>query len=121
MPWQTATEKRYPTMHSFRRPDIPARGLRRSTRANLHSKVARPHQNTTLPLPVKHHCGHTQSARLTPHHALRLIGKDRKSVVSGKRVSVRVELGGRSIMKKKTTHKIKTCEDIQNTQKKKYT
>src|SRR3546814_3550364 len=56
--------------------DLPARGLRRSTRANLHSKVARPHQNTTLPLPVKHHCGHPQSARLTPRHALRLIGKE---------------------------------------------
>src|SRR3546814_19128802 len=32
-------------------------------------------------------------------------GRDRKSVVSGKSVSVRVDLGGRRIIKKKTTQK----------------
>src|SRR3546814_11523315 len=32
--------------------------------------------------------------------------RDRKSVVSGKSVSVRVDLGGRRIIKKKITHKI---------------
>src|SRR3546814_14268895 len=32
-----------------------------------------------------------------------LAGRDRKSVVSGKRVSVRVDLGGRRIIKKKKT------------------
>src|SRR3546814_12549843 len=30
------------------------------------------------------------------------VGEDRKSVVSGKRVSVRVDLGGRRLLKKKT-------------------
>src|SRR3546814_20458334 len=35
--------------------------------------------------------------------ASRMVGRDRKSVVSGKSVSVRVDLGGRSIIKKKKT------------------
>src|SRR3546814_11864534 len=35
-----------------------------------------------------------------------LAGEDRKSVVSGKSVSVRVDLGGRRIIKKKTHDKI---------------
>src|SRR3546814_11447196 len=38
------------------------------------------------------------------HSVSRLIG-DRKSVVEGKSVSVRVDLGGRSIIKKKKNHK----------------
>src|SRR3546814_19185724 len=42
-------------------------------------------------------------------------GKDRKSVVSGKSVSVRVDLGGRRIVKKKmkrTTYKVMSHDDI---------
>src|SRR3546814_14732121 len=35
-------------------------------------------------------------------------GRDRKSVVEGKSVSVRVDLGGRRIIKKKTTHRHRT-------------
>src|SRR3546814_14120012 len=42
-------------------------------------------------------CGVEQGARDRQLHAL----ADRKSVVSGKSVSVRVDLGGRSILKKK--------------------
>src|SRR3546814_12127710 len=38
-------------------------------------------------------------------HMLRKIDQDRKSVVSGKRVSVRVDPGGRRIIKKKNTIK----------------
>src|SRR3546814_16008151 len=37
--------------------------------------------------------------------ARRICGEDRKSVVSGKSVSVRVDLGGRRIIKKKTRQK----------------
>src|SRR3546814_14910934 len=47
---------------------------------------------------------------------------DRKSVVTGKRVSVRVDLGGRRCIKKKSTrydidrarHRVYSCEDASN-------
>src|SRR3546814_20548678 len=51
--------------------------------------------------------------RLTPRRApifLIAATKDRKSVVSGKSVSVRVDHGGRHILKKKTQHKTYTAE-----------
>src|SRR3546814_15326104 len=50
-----------------------------------------------------------------PAHARR---KDRKSVVSGKSVSVRVELGGRCIItkKKSSTRHIQTNTPLQETQ-----
>src|SRR3546814_19619115 len=38
------------------------------------------------------------------HEVALALGQDRKSVVSGKSVSVRVDLGGRRILKKKTTN-----------------
>src|SRR3546814_13344566 len=38
-------------------------------------------------------------------------GEDRKSVVSGKSVSVRVDLGGRRIIKKKQVRNIKTVRN----------
>src|SRR3546814_20195388 len=46
----------------------------------------------------------------------RLVGGrgDRKSVVEGKRVSVRVELGGGSIIKQKTKHKSSTNNNNNN-------
>src|SRR3546814_20705823 len=48
------------------------------------------------------------------HRARRRLhqGRDRKSVVSGKSVSVRVALGGRRIIKKKKDHSIKTSTNI---------
>src|SRR3546814_17899069 len=41
-------------------------------------------------------------ARHTMHHLGGFFAKDRKSVASGKSVSVRVDIGGRRLMKKKT-------------------
>src|SRR3546814_11742776 len=46
-------------------------------------------------------CGHAFLPRTHPRTHAPPAGKDRTNVVSGKRVSVRVELGGRRILKKK--------------------
>src|SRR3546814_13321423 len=45
-------------------------------------------------------------SRVTTLISQRRTNKDRKSVVQGKRVSVSVELGGRRIITKKSTHNI---------------
>src|SRR3546814_19486245 len=45
--------------------------------------------------------GQAEQARGGRRIAVETAGEDRKSVVSGKRVSVRVDLGGRRIIKKK--------------------
>src|SRR3546814_11060376 len=42
--------------------------------------------------------------------------RDRKSVVSGKSVSVRVDLGGRIIIKKKRVHHTKPIRNVKNRQ-----
>src|SRR3546814_17244582 len=52
-----------------------------------------------------------------PDHAGRRAETDRKSVVSGKSVSVRVDIGGRRIIKKKTnrlSQKRKSSNEIKN-------
>src|SRR3546814_16987190 len=48
---------------------------------------------------------------------LSVVSGDRKSVVQGKSVSVRVDLGGRRIIKKKKKKKIKQCEPTTETHK----
>src|SRR3546814_15582475 len=48
------------------------------------------------------------------HHRRRDPRRDRKSVVSGKSVSVRVDLGGRRIIKKKSKQCNTTKQDITN-------
>src|SRR3546814_16292648 len=61
----------------------------------------------------RQHAVMVQPRRSTPHdhvavrqrHALRAVRADRKSVVSGKGVSVRVDLRGRRILKKKKNTK----------------
>src|SRR3546814_18970573 len=45
------------------------------------------------------------------------VGGDRKSVVQGKSVSVRVDLGGRRIIKKKTFHVHNVCCRLDNRKK----
>src|SRR3546814_14997834 len=47
---------------------------------------------------------HGAARQLLPHRAGLGIGRDRKSVVEGKRVSVRVDSGGRRIIKTKKKH-----------------
>src|SRR3546814_12411573 len=47
---------------------------------------------------------------LRSHHRCK-IGADRQSVVNGKSVSVRVDLGGRRIIKKKIERKVNTHDD----------
>src|SRR3546814_19691488 len=58
--------------------------------------------------------GEERRAGDRPHRAGRRARTDRKSVVSGKSVSVRVDLGGRRIIKKKTK-KDNINESIKNT------
>src|SRR3546814_19714222 len=66
--------------------DLAWRGCRRSCRCSS---------------PARGHRARLQRPRPRPAH------RDRKSVVQGKSVSVRVDLGGRRIVKKKRTYTIK--------------
>src|SRR3546814_14675739 len=59
-------------------------------------------------IPPHREMGRGETCAIPLHHRLRRRSpspSDRKSVVSGKSVSVRVDLGGRRIIKKKTKHK----------------
>src|SRR3546814_20820414 len=66
--------------------------------------------------------GSLQSARRAHRKAgpLHRDRSDRKSVVSGKSVSVRVDLGGRRIIKKKNTPNIRAKMNLLNKQKKQH-
>src|SRR3546814_15069631 len=65
--------------------------------------------NASVLYALDHHQGSEENQKGWEHHDETLYDaetdklKDRKSVVSGQSVSVRVDLGGRGIIKKKTT------------------
>src|SRR3546814_20817088 len=59
----------------------------------------------------RHEVGNVDVAPLVGQHAQHRTGADRKSVVWGKSVSVRVDLGGRRLIKKK---KIVSARDSSN-------
>src|SRR3546814_15721658 len=65
-----------------------------------------------------HAVGAQHPADRDPDHTrqtAQLQHRDRKSVVEGKSVSVRVDRGGRSVVKKKTTGSISTLNSLSNT------
>src|SRR3546814_17775613 len=71
-------------------PNVENRDIRMQSRGNCNGASAA--DRKTIAIPEKRRCS---PSALVP------IEGDRKSVVSGKRVSVRVELGGSRIIKKK--------------------
>src|SRR3546814_1054129 len=88
--------------------DVCSSDLGAAPRLSAHRRL---HQPGDADLPVARTVLHAGAGgneglrRAAAFPRLRLSGEDRKSVVSGKSVSVRVDLGGRRIIrKKKTTH-----------------
>src|SRR3546814_8635257 len=74
-------------------------------RASHAGRTARPEIRLgTVQAPTSRAAGQARRAAQAVHgdSRLRAVPEDRKSVVSGKSVSVRVDLGGRRIIKKKT-------------------
>src|SRR3546814_15300735 len=67
---------------------------------------------------VRGDASHRQRLVTVPVHQCERGFEDRKSVVSGKSVSVRVDLGGRRIIKKKKTNKKKIAGKLRTPQTK---
>src|SRR3546814_12390229 len=97
--------------------DLPARGMVPDTTIKRYHNCP-PHDARRLPPPVR--CLLYPPAR--PGHAARgdLDDSDRKSVVSGKSVSVRVDLGGRRCLKtkRKNTYKHQNTRTTQRSTQK---
>src|SRR3546814_6232229 len=79
--------------------DARQRAARRNGVGRCAGHPHRRHPRTAMPAPG-YGCAAYQVGRCVDDRP-RSLDKDRKSVVEGKRVSVRVDLGGRRILKKK--------------------